>query len=92
MSCVRHGGNGVNGSLSRIRAENHEIRATARPELPDPSSLETASVSAVLRFLMGPSVAYSTEGLPFRVDQFSGSRPVAAFSIRYGNPPLRFLN
>src|SRR3954470_23565020 len=34
-----------------------------------------ATSSAVRRFFMGPSLAHSTEGLPFQVDQFLGSRP-----------------
>src|SRR3954463_16366522 len=33
-----------------------------------------ATSSAVRRFFMGPSLAHSTEGLPFQVDQFLGSR------------------
>src|SRR5208337_1394398 len=32
---------------------------------------------AVLRLLMDPSVAQFTGGLPFRLDQFLGSRPLA---------------
>ena len=32
---------------------------------------------AVRRFFMGPSLADSTEGLPFQVDQFLGGRPLA---------------
>src|SRR5271154_5172872 len=34
-----------------------------------------ATSSAFLRLLMGPSRSYSTQRLPFRLDQFSGSRP-----------------
>src|SRR3954471_1083634 len=34
-----------------------------------------ATSSAVRRFFMGPSLAHSTEGLPFQVDQFLGGRP-----------------
>src|ERR1700722_15593139 len=35
-----------------------------------------ATLSAFLRLLMGPSRVYFTRGLPFRLDQFLGSRPV----------------
>src|ERR1700730_13175967 len=37
-----------------------------------------ATSSAVRRFFMGPSLAHSTEGLPFQVDQFLGGRPTAS--------------
>src|SRR5690242_6416669 len=37
---------------------------------------------------MGPSVDYSTEGLPFRLDQISGSRPVWNMHSRRDHVPL----
>src|ERR1700686_5416547 len=46
--------------LARSRSISRSTRATS---------------SAVRRFFMGPSLANSTEGLPFQVDQFLGSRP-----------------
>src|SRR5215831_17531056 len=41
-----------------------------------------ATSSAVRRFFMGPSLAHSTEGLPFQVDQFLGSRPEVALQYK----------
>src|ERR1700692_2734200 len=52
--------------LARSRSNSRSSRATS---------------SAVRRFFMGPSVAHSTEGLPFQVDQFLGGRPAL---INYG--------
>src|SRR5271157_5564244 len=49
--------------LARSRSASRSNRATS---------------TAVLRLLMGPSVSQSTRRLPFRLDQFLGSRP--AFS------------
>src|SRR5271167_2204700 len=46
--------------LARSRSASRSSRATS---------------SAVLRLLMGPSVGQSTRRLPFRLDQFLGSRP-----------------
>src|SRR5271157_4118878 len=46
--------------LARSRSASRSNRATS---------------SAVLRLLMGPSVSQSTRRLPFRLDQFLGSRP-----------------
>src|SRR5208282_3048574 len=48
--------------LARSRSASRSNRATS---------------SAVLRLLMGPSVSQSTRRLPFRLDQFLGSRPEA---------------
>src|SRR5271157_5191336 len=47
--------------LARSRSASRSNRATS---------------SAVLRLLMGPSVSQSTRRLPFRLDQFLGSRPM----------------
>src|SRR5271157_230060 len=47
--------------LARSRSASRSNRATS---------------SAVLRLLMGPSVSQSTRRLPFRLDQFLGSRPI----------------
>src|SRR5271157_6639684 len=49
--------------LARSRSASRSNRATS---------------SAVLRLLMGPSVSQSTRRLPFRLDQFLGSRPIRA--------------
>lgn len=55
------------------RVGEKQPRARA-PILLDRSRTRATS-SAVRRFFMGPSLAHSTEGLPFQVDQFLGGRP-----------------
>src|ERR1700678_4688088 len=60
MPCLRQMSDIVS-PLARSRSASRSNRATS---------------SAFLRLLMGPSRAYSTRRLPFRLDQFSGGRPV----------------
>src|SRR5271157_1935452 len=62
--------------LARSRSASRSNRATS---------------SAVLRLLMGPSVSQSTRRLPFRLDQFLGSRPgrVEPSVEAIGRHPLR---
>src|SRR5579863_2542458 len=59
MPCLRQKSEMVS-PLARSRSASRSNRATS---------------SAFLRLLMGPSRTYSTQRLPFRLDQFSGSTP-----------------
>src|SRR5579864_5951555 len=60
MPCLRQKSEMVS-PLARSRSASRSNRATS---------------SAFLRLLMGPSRTYSTQRLPFRLDQFSGSTPL----------------
>src|SRR5271154_4506583 len=71
MPCLRQMSETVS-PLARSRSASRSNRATS---------------SAFLRLLMGPSWAYSTRRLPFRLDQFLGGRPVAPGTFLKVAPP-----
>src|SRR5208282_4564158 len=59
--------------MPTLRQMSETVSPLARSRSASRSNRATSS--AVLRLLMGPSVNQSSRRLPFRLDQFLGSRP-----------------
>ena len=76
---------GLNGRRSPSPFQSETVSAFAISRSASRSNRATSS--AVLRLLMGPSVAHPAERVPFRLDQFLGSSPNETVALA---PPKPF--